>query len=194
MSLLQDPWLERWLPLLSERAGERPVLEIGCGHGDDTAVLARAGLGVVAFDRSAAAVAIARARVPAATIECRDIRSPFPDAAHELGAAVASLTLHYFPWAETVTIVQRIRERLRPGGVVLCRLNSTADHHFGASGHPEIEPGLFDVNGEPKRFFDEASAAALFADGWRCLSLQHFVTRKYVRSKALWEVVVERDS
>jgi SAM-dependent methyltransferase len=194
MNLLHDPWLERWLPLVRERAAERPVLEIGCGHGDDTATLVRAGLSVIAFDLSAAAVGVARARVPAATIECRDIRSPFPTAAHDLGAVVASLSLHYFPWAETVAIVQRVRERLRPGGVLLCRLNSTEDRHFGATGHAEIEPGLFDVNGEPKRFFDEAAVAALFADGWHRLSLQHFVTRKYVRSKALWEAVLERDS
>ena len=75
----------------------------------------------------------------------------------------------------------------------MCRLNSTEDHHFGASGHPEIEPNFFLVDGEPKRFFDEAAVLALFASGWRQLSLEHFVTRKYLQSKALWEVVLTRD-
>jgi hypothetical protein len=83
---------------------------------------------------------------------------------------------------------------LRPGGVLLCRLNSTEDRHFGAQGHREIEPNFFMVDGQPKRFFDEASVRSLFASGWNILSLQHITTRKYVRSKSLWEAVVERDA
>jgi SAM-dependent methyltransferase len=190
--MLTDPWLNRWLPLLRERAGAGLVLEIGCGHGDDTAALAGAGLRVHAFDLSRVAVGIAKVRVPSATVECRDTRQPFPDGARELGVIVASLSLHYFSWSETQTIVQRIRSALRPGGILLCRLNSTQDHNFGASGHPELEPNFFLVNGEPKRFFDETSIASLFAEGWGQLSLQHFVISKYIKPKALWEVVLER--
>lgn len=190
--MLTDPWLRRWLPLAVQRAGTDPVLEIGCGHGDDTVVLCGAGLRVHAFDLSRAAVGIAKARVPSATIECRDVRDPFPAHAQGLGVVVASLSLHYFAWAETQLLVDRIRAVLRPGGVLLCRLNSTQDHHFGASGHPEIEPGFYLVKGEPKRFFDERSIGLLFGAGWARLSLEHAVTRKYLRAKALWEVVLER--
>ena len=192
--MLSDPWLQRWLASAVAHAGDAPVLESGCGHGDDTAVLAAAGLKVKAFDLSRTAVAVAKARVPTATFECRDIRDPFTVAPGQAGLVVASLSLHYFGWEETVAIVQRVREVLRPGGLLLCRLNSTEDHHFGASGHPQIEPNFFSVDGEPKRFFDEADVNRLFAGGWRRLSLEHFVTRKYLRSKALWEVVLERDA
>jgi SAM-dependent methyltransferase len=184
-------WLDRWLGLALERARSDPVLEIGCGHGDDTVTLTRAGLGVHAFDLSRFSVAIAAARAPAARVQCRDIRSPLPVDAGAVGVVVASLSLHYFPWDETVTIVGRVRDALRPGGVLLCRLNSTHDRNFGASGHPAIEPNYFMVNGHPKRFFDEATVRSLFA-GWNELALEHIVTRKYVTSKALWEVVVEK--
>ncbi|MDP2818278.1 MAG: class I SAM-dependent methyltransferase [Polaromonas sp.] len=190
--MFSDPWLKRWLPLAVTHAGEGPVLEIGCGHGDDTAVLAGAGLRVTAFDLSRAAVAVAKARVPSATVTRRDIRDPFPLEAQQAGLVVASLSLHYFSWEETQSIVQRVREVLRPGGLLLCRLNSTEDHHFGASGHQEIEPNFYLVNGEPKRFFDETAIELLLATGWRRLSLEHFVTRKYIKSKALWEVVLAR--
>ena len=78
--MFSDPWLERWLPRILECAGGDSVFEIVCGYGDDTAVLARAGLSVVAFDLSPVCVAAARARVPSATIDCRDVRDPFPDA------------------------------------------------------------------------------------------------------------------
>ncbi|HSI53534.1 MAG TPA: class I SAM-dependent methyltransferase, partial [Ramlibacter sp.] len=163
-------------------------------HGDDTATLAHAGLRVVAFDLSAADVDAARMRVPSAVIECRDVRDPFPVQANQLGVVVASLSLHYFGWAETVALAQRIHDVLRPGGVLLCRLNSSEDRNFGASGHPQVEPGYFLVDGKPKRFFDEAAVRTLFATGWRILSLEHLTTLKYVKPKALWEVVLERDA
>ncbi len=190
--MIADPWLTRWLPLAVERAAAAPVLEIGCGHGDDTAVLAAAGLRVQAFDLSPAALAVAKLRVPGATFEQRDIREPWPVAPASVGLVVASLSLHYFPWADTQDIVTRIRAVLRPGGLLLCRLNSTQDRNFGATGHPEIETNYFLVDGAPKRFFDRAGVEALFAQGWKQLALEHFTTRKYVRSKALWEAVLER--
>lgn len=170
------------------------MLEIGCGHGDDTATLADAGLRVLAFDLSPVAARIAKVRVPSATVECRDVRDPFPEEARELGAVVASLSLHYFGWAETLALAQRIRAVLRPGGVLLCRLNSTEDKNFGARGHPEIEPNYFMVDGSPKRFFDESAVRSVFATGWRTLSLEHFTTRKYFKPKSLWEVVLEREA
>lgn len=190
--MITDPWLNRWLPLLRERAGTDVVLEIGCGHGDDTAILASAGLSVFAFDLSRTAVSVTSVRVPSATVKCRDIREPFPEQVREAGAIVASLSLHYFAWDETQALVQRIRSTLRPGGILLCRLNSTQDHNFGASGYAELEPNLFLVEGNPKRFFDKASVELLFDKGWNKLSIEHHVTSKYVKPKALWEIVLER--
>lgn len=188
-----DPWLHRWLPLLTARAGGQPVLEIGCGTGEDTATLQRAGFKVLAFDLSCDAVSSARARVPDATIECLDVREPFPARARNLGVVVASLSLHYFPWIETVAIVSRIRDVLRPDGVLACRLNATDDHNHGASGYQQIKPGLYSVRGQQKRFFDEESVLKLFASGWRRVSVEHRTTRKYVLAKAVWEVILEKD-
>jgi SAM-dependent methyltransferase len=188
----QDPWLQRWLAPLAEHAGRGPLLEIGCGAGEDTATLQAAGLQVLAFDRSAEAVARARQRVPQARIECRDIRDPLPAEPASLGAVVASLSLHYFSWAETQAIVQRVRDALVPGGLLLCRLNADDDVHYGARGHPQIEPHYFLVNGEPKRFFDEDAVRRLFAQGWTLRSLQRGVTHKYGQPKSLLEVACER--
>ena len=115
--MFADAWLGRWLPLIKQRAGKRPVLEIGCGFGDDTAALAAAGLSVIGFDLSRSAVAIARLRVASARLECRDIRDPLPECAVRLGVIVASLSLHYFPWDETVRIVDRVRAALAEGGI-----------------------------------------------------------------------------
>ena len=189
----RDPWLSKWLPVIAERAKPDSVLEIGCGTGDDTETLVSAGLSVIAFDLSQQAVAKARARAPAAAIFCQSVLDPFP-VSGRIGAIVASLSLHYFPWAQTKALVARLHETLRPKGILVSRLNSTEDRNFGASGHPRIEENYYLVDSKPKRFFDRAAVEALFGSGWTKLSVEHAYTGKYEKPKALWEVVVEKDA
>ncbi len=152
---MADPWLHRWMPLVVERAGDDPILELGCGSGDDSVTLVSRGLPLVAVDFSEQAIDRARRRVPAAQFYRRDLREPLPALPASAGVVLASLSLHYFSWSETVALVHRVREVLRPGGLLLCRLNSTNDHNYGASGHVAIEEKYYSVNGEPKRFFDK---------------------------------------
>ena len=75
--------------------------------------------------------------------------------------------------------------------MLLCRVNSSRDHHYGASGHPAIEPGYFRVDGEPKRFVDRAAVVALFADGWTVRHLEEHTVHRYARPKVLWEILAE---
>ena len=180
------------MPLVRECSSPYPILELGCGSGEDTATLTAAGLSVVALDLSPASVALAKLRAPKAEIHCRDVRDAFPLGEACAGVVIASLSLHYFPWADTVSLVERIRRTIRPKGVFLCRLNSTADLNFGASGHPSIDANFYLVDGQTKRFFDQESIDELFECGWDCISKEHLLTRKYVRQKALWEIVLRR--
>lgn len=195
-----DPWLVRWLPLLTERAGADPVLELGCAEGRDTATLVDAGLNVVAIELSPEAVERARTRVPAgAQFHCQDFRDPFPlkPADATVGVVLASLSLHYFEWDATLELVRRIHGVLRPGGVLLCRLNSVNDLHYGGRGPSSSSaPGrdedcfyLFD--GFPKRFFDRAAVERLFAGGWRMRHLEEVTIDRYAHPKVAWEAVLE---
>lgn len=187
-----DPWLDRWLPLIGRHAAGRPILELGCGGGRDSAALAAAGHRVIGIDLSAKGVEKARQRVPAGDFRCQDFRAPFPVAEAGAGVVVASLSLHYFPWAETEELVRRVHGTLMPGGLLLCRLNSTNDRHFGAVGHSPIEANYYDVDGAPKRFFDRASIDRLFGDGWRTIDCGEWVIDRYDRPKYVWEIVLER--
>jgi SAM-dependent methyltransferase len=187
-----DPWLEPLLPLVRARMGSGSVLELGCGRGVDTSMLAKAGCHVVGIDLSASAIAKAKARVPTCEFHCQDIRADFPSSGAGVGVVVASLSLHYFTRDETLVLVQRIRAALSPDGVMLCRLNSINDYHYGASGHPEIETNYYLVNGEPKRFFSKAAVMELFASGWRILKIEEKIIHRYDHPKSIWEVVLER--
>ena len=190
----EDDWLAPLIPLVQAHVRDRPVLELGCGDGQDTSVLATAGFHVVGIDLSAQALAMARARVPSCEFHCQDIRAPFPPSVMEVNVIVASLSLHYFEWSETVELVDRIRSALSPSGLLLCRLNSTNDHHYGAIGHPKIGLNYYLVKGEPKRFFDRAAVEALFSDGWRTLKLAEKDVRRYKHPKSVWEAVLERSA
>lgn len=187
-----DPWLDRWLPLLVKKAANLPVLELGCGSGDDSAVLAAHGFSVIGLDLREGALAEARARVPRAKFLQQDLRAPFPVGPGSVGAVLASLCLHYFPWAETETVVARIHAALRPGGVLLCRLNSTHDVHHGATGFPAIDDNYYRVDGHPKRFFDQSSVRRLFAEGWHRIAEEALITHKYEMPKHVWEVVAAK--
>jgi SAM-dependent methyltransferase len=185
-----DRWLDRWLSLIGERTAGLPILELGCGGGRDSEILAAAGHRVVGIDLSSAAIANARERAPTAAFQCQDVRGAFP--VERAGVVLASLSLHYYPWNETVALVERIRRTLVPNGLLLCRLNSTNDHHHGTSGHPAIDANYYLVDGEPKRFFDRAAVDRLFATGWRVLSQEEGVIARYDHPKSVWEVVLEK--
>ncbi len=183
-----DRWLEPWLETIRERSGPTPLLELGCGSGRDSAVLVAAGVRVVGLDRSKGAIDLARGTVPGAEFHIADIRDPFP--LERARVVIASLSLHYFEWNETVEIVERIRTVLADGGLLICRLNSTRDGNYGASGYPRIEDHFYDVRGRPKRFFDEADVIRLFA-GWKTLLREERTIERYERPKVVWEIAVE---
>lgn len=188
----QDEWLSHWLSIITSTAQNQPVLELGCGDGHDTLQLSAAGLSVVGVELSEQELIKARQRIPSALFYRQDLRRPFPPEARHTRVIVASLCLHYFPWEETLQIVARLYAALPSGGLLLCRLNSTNDHHFGASGHPEIEPHYYYVNGAPKRFFNEDSAKLLFENGWEFLSIREYASYKYSQPKWLWELILRK--
>jgi len=185
----EDLWLERWAPLMRSKARSYPILEIGCGTGRDTRALVEQGFQVTALDVSGSAITRARRRAPSATFVCQDVRERLP--VDRTGVAVASMSLHYFEWEETIEIVKKIHAALLPGGILLCRLNSTSDTYFGASGHTAIQDGLYRVHGQVKRFFDEATVRTLFS-GWNMVSIRERTIHRYLAPKSVWEVVTEK--
>lgn len=153
-------WLAPWLDALKTAPG--PVLELGCGDGVDTVTLVGAGLDVIALDYSPAGLLRVGERTPSARRVLCDLRDGLPLREDRAGAIVASLCLHYFDAATTATILADLARVLAPRGVLLARVNSTRDIHYGASGGPELEPHFYDVRGETKRFFDENDVRRFF--------------------------------
>jgi SAM-dependent methyltransferase len=186
-----DPWLERWTALL-ETSRQGKILELGCGRGRDSHYLTDFGLDVVACDYSQEALEICRRNAPRAERLRIDISGPLPFPDEAFPVVLASLCLHYFSWPRTVAIMAEIRRCLKPGGFLLLRVNSTGDVHHGAVGHPEVEPGLYNVDGELKRFFDRNAVERLVGSDWMVHGLEEMTVDRYASPKVLWEVVLEK--
>lgn len=138
-----DPWGLEWRPSQVERyhqmidvltaalraraATPGKVLDVGCATGTFTAMLAAAlgGAGggapaeVRGIDVTELAIARARARHPALAFDCLTI----DDAARRFPGAVDLVTmlevLYYVPEAERPGVLRRVRQILKPGGMVL---------------------------------------------------------------------------
>lgn len=187
----EDAWLERWLDLLNPRL-ESPVLDLGCGAGEDARFLSSRGFRVVAADSSEKALEITGRRAPGARRVRMDLTRGLPFTSAHFGAVVASLSLHYFPWPKTVEILGEVRRCLVPGGHLLARLNSTNDSHYAAARKEPIAPNFFLLGGSPKRLFDRDDVVALFSAGWEIESAEELTTARYGYEKTLWEVVATR--
>ena len=184
-----DPWLDKWIPLIKQKSSGGHVLELGCGSGWDTVDLLSAGCNVIAADISTKNLAECTRSVPQAKYLQLDNGQPLPLADHSLSVIVASLTLHYFTWKVTMQIASELKRCLKPDGILLARFNSTHDYNFGASTtEPPIEPNLYFLGTMTKRFFDEA-AVRTFLRGWDIRFLEENIIQRYEKPKSVWEVM-----
>lgn len=194
---MADPLPDDWLAAFLERlaaVGPR-VLDAGCGSGADAATLAHAGFAVTAFDRKRPP---AGRWLPPVNHLLADVRAlPFKPATFD--TAIASLTLHYLPWDETLAAFAGVGAAVRPGGLFLFRVNASDDVHHGAGQGEELDPGFFRVptalvsHAETKRFFTEADVRAVIPPRFSVLHLAHRTIRRYEHPKQVWECLLTRE-
>jgi SAM-dependent methyltransferase len=175
-----DGWLEEHLSLL-QAAADTPILDLGCGRGRDCQFLVEHGLPVVACDFSSIALCGCKQRFPSVQTVKLDLRAPLPFACGAARAILCDLSLHYFYWATTDQIVAELARVLRPGGTLLCRVNSTHEVNYAGQGI-EVERHYYDIDGHFKRFFTEGEVRELFCD-WEIVKLDAYLLfdgRKHV--------------
>jgi SAM-dependent methyltransferase len=149
----------RWTVRLFGAAGIDEVLELGAGQGRDALYLARQGFSVHATDFSESALSQLRLDAQRGGLDDRvtaalhDVRDPLPPADATVGAVYANLLLNMaFSRAELRSLVNEIHRVLRPGGLFVYSVWSTADPGYGK--RTEISDGLHAKDGFAGRFFD----------------------------------------
>lgn len=183
-----DPWLDKWLPLILEKSAGGYVLELGCGTGQDTVELLSAGCRVIATDLSWENLEISAGSAPQAAHLRMDHGASLPFANASMFVILASLSLHYFSWPVTMQISSELRRCLKAGGILIARFNSTHDYNHGAASADVIEPNFYGVGTRTKRFFDENSMR-LFLQGWAIQFLEEQIIHRYEKPKSVWETM-----
>ena len=184
-----DPWLDKWLPLIRQKSANGHILELGCGSGWDTVDLLAADCKVIATDISTRNLAECTKAVPQADLVQLDNGKPLPFANASIDVIVASLSLHYFSWDVTMQISSELRRCLKADSILLARFNSTHDYNFGAlPTTTEIEPNFHQVGTSTKRFFDESSVRTFLQD-WDTQFLKENIIHRYENPKSVWEVM-----
>ena len=189
VSSTYDNWLEPWHSLFVPGS---MILDLGCGRGYDTQYLISKGCRVIAVDFSKVVLGMVQQNVEQAAVVQVDTSRGLPFSAQQFHIIIANLSLHYFPWEQTCSIIGQVKDCLKEKGKLLARFNSVNDVNYGASGHRELEKNYFLVNGEGKHFFDRQSLEELFGVGWRIESLEEKILHRFGEPKMVWEIVVEK--
>jgi SAM-dependent methyltransferase len=187
-----DLWLDKHADVLRV-SRHRPILDLGCGLGNDSLYLTERGFQVISCDKSEAAVTAAKKHVPDAHCKVFDMLDGLPFEDDSFSVVIADLCLHYFSWNDTLRIVRDIRRILTSGGVLLCRVNSVNDVNYGAGQGEVIEENYYNVSGNAKRFFDRDQLNALFS-GWQLRHVREERLDRFGQPKILWEVAARKSS
>ena len=159
-----DDWLERFDDIVMNT--DKPILDLGCGGGNDTLYLISKGKRVIPCDLSETAIENIKKNFPEiGEAHCFDMLDGIPFEDGSFDVVIADLCLHYFLEKETMQILREIQRILLPGGHLIFRVNSVNDIHHGAGKGTEVEHHVYETDaGTLKRFFDEADIRRIFSE------------------------------
>ncbi len=187
-----DDWLEKFDDIIM--GTQKPILDLGCGGGNDTLYLISKGKQVISCDQSPSAINNIRKNFPEVyDAKCFNMLDglPFEDEAFDV--VIADLCLHYFLKSDTEKILNDIRRILTPGGHLILRVNSINDVLHGAGRGPEIEHHVFEMEGKTiKRFFNEEDIRSFFKD-FTIEYLKEEIMTRYKLEKRLYRVCVKKE-
>lgn len=181
-----DDWLDLFEDIIKRT--EKPVLDLGCGTGNDTLYLVERGRKVISCDQSENAIGNIVKNFPEVEAKCFNMLDglPFEDASFDL--VIADLCLHYFDEADTAAIIAEIARVLTPGGHLIFRVNSINDVNHGAGQGRELGHHLYESGSKTmKRFFDEEDIRSFFK-AFEIEYLKEEIMSRYRLEKRLYRV------
>ena len=185
-----DLWMDKHREIL-ETSRDTPILDLGCGYGNDSLYLTERGYRVVSCDMKPKAIENVRRFVPSAQAMQLDMLDGLPFENKTFRVVLADLCLHYFRWEETVNVVKNIADVLVDGGYLLCRLNSVKDINYGAGQGDLLEDNYYRLDDMKKRFFDRALIDDLFSN-WDMQYICECSMDRYKKPKMLWDLALQK--
>jgi ubiquinone/menaquinone biosynthesis C-methylase UbiE len=191
-------WATQWLATL-ELSTEQRVLDLGCGTGGDSLVLARQGLKVIGMDYSHEAILQARekAHVTNTLVDFlqANMAEPLPFADQQFDIVMSNVAFHSFPDRLLRSILSEVKRVLCPDGHFLFHVNSLEDMHYRPKTRVrEIEQHYFlESDGQTMHFFSEAYCRDLL-QSWKLIDLKHihYPPREQWTDKCVWRGIAQR--
>lgn len=183
-----DLWLDKYKDILHS-SKDIPIIDLGCGGGNDTLYLKERRYEVISCDFSQAALERLKHFIDNPITKHFDMQEGLPFKDKSAKVIISDLSLHYFSWEITNRVLEDIHRVLMKNGVLLCRVNSVNDTYYGANKGIEIERNYRNIDGKLKRYFDKSQLEELFKD-WEIIYMNEYKMLRYDHEKILWEVAV----
>lgn len=184
--LQYDTWLDKY----ETEIRLFPILDLGCGLGNNTLYLKERGYQVISCDFSNEALSHLKKFIPDSEVRKFDMTEGLPFKDSSAAVIIADLSLHYFPEDVTFKILEDIKRVLKKDGLLLCRVNSTRDVNYGAT-RTDQESYYYQVNGQFKRFFDENHINHIF-ESFHIEHIEEYEMTRYSKGKIVWEIAVRK--
>ena len=184
-----------WMDMFSKEIDccNTPIIDLGCGGGNNTLYLIDKGKQVIPCDFTDKAIKQVKLNFPEIMrTEQFDMLDGLPFLDEFTDIVVADLCLHYFTEEGTLSILNEINRILRPGGLLLVRVNSLNDMNHGAGKGYQKERHLYLTHDNRyKRFFDEQDIAFFF-HGWDKVFVNEEKMMRYEKEKIIWRIAVSK--
>ncbi len=188
--VVYDGWLADYEKEIEDC--QTPIVDLGCGLGNNILFLLEKGKRVLACDYSDVAIETIKKEMPKAQTKLFDMTEKFPIEDDFTDVVIADLSIHYFTKDVTKGVIEEIKRILKPNGIFLFRVNSTKDSNF-ISRQNKMEDEFFweEREQKSKRCFDEKSIGEFFAE-WKIEKVKKETMLRYGKEKKLWNCAVRK--
>lgn len=190
MDICNALWVEKHQRLI-DTLPKNSVLDLGCGIGQFTEYWLRNGFSVVSADISRIALDELRRRIPNANTLELDMGKTLPFQDGSFGVVFANLSIHYFESEATMQLSNEIWRMLKPDGLFMGSMNSSAAYEFIKDHIIPLEDNYY-LSGERKvRLFDRQQFD-LFFGKFAALLLEDIHTVRFQNPRDHWEFIFQK--
>ena len=170
------------------------ILELGCGVGNDSVALAKAGHKITATDFSEIAINkntryfIDIPNLKFKLLDISSLQSNIND--NDFDAIYARLSLHYFKDKTTKKIFDNIHQILKTNGLLFFMCKSTKDDLYGKGN--KIENDMFENEGHVRHFFSPEYVKSCLGNKFKIIKLEEKTDILYGKNSSFIEVVAQK--
>jgi SAM-dependent methyltransferase len=181
-SQITRKWVQKFLPFMLHHK-VKTVLDLGCGLGYDSLILAKNGMQVFGVDHSDVAIehAIETAKTQGVHLDYAvgDAAKPLDVESNSYDAVFSNMVLHSFPAKILNQVVGEIERSLHPGGYLLFTANSIDDMPIRTAFQgpaTQIDGNFYELaGGQSMHFLTEDFVRSMLAD-WTIIELEQLAS------------------